>query len=73
MKLLGSSENKTTKDKNGKNVPHLELTEVLLAHCTFSKMIIKNIQEFYIHLFQINYSVALKISPKNRIFLKTFN
>ena len=37
MKLLGSNENKTTKDKNGKNVPHLELTEVLLAHCNIVK------------------------------------
>ena len=33
MKLLGSTENKTTKDKNGKNVPHLEITEVVLVHC----------------------------------------
>ena len=27
MKLLGSTEDKITKDKNGKNVPHLEITE----------------------------------------------
>ena len=33
MKLLGSTENETTKDKNGENVPHLEITEVVLAHC----------------------------------------
>ena len=33
MKLLGSTENKITKDKNGKNVPHLEITEVVLVHC----------------------------------------
>ena len=33
MKLLGSTENKITKDKNGENVPHLEITEVVLAHC----------------------------------------
>ena len=30
MKLLGSTE---TKDKNGENVLHLEITEVVLAHC----------------------------------------
>ena len=29
MKLLGSTKNKITKDKNGKNVPHLEITEVI--------------------------------------------
>ena len=33
MKLLGSTENKVTKDKNGENVPHLEITEVVLVHC----------------------------------------
>ena len=33
MKWLGSTENKTTKDKNGKNVPYLEITEVVLVHC----------------------------------------
>ena len=33
IKLLGSTGNKITKDKNGQNVPHLEITEVVLVHC----------------------------------------
>ena len=33
MKLLRSTENKITTDKNGENVPHLEITEVVLVHC----------------------------------------
>ena len=33
MTLLGSSESKITKDKNGENVLHLEITKVLLVHC----------------------------------------
>ena len=33
MKLLGSTENKITKDKNGESVPHLEITEAVLVHC----------------------------------------
>ena len=33
MKLLGSTENKITKDKNGENVPHLEIVELVLVHC----------------------------------------
>ena len=33
IKLLGSTENKITKDKNGDNVPHLDITEVVLVHC----------------------------------------
>ena len=32
MKLLGSNESKITKDKNAENVPHLEITEVVLVH-----------------------------------------
>ena len=31
--MLGSTENKITKDKNGENVSHLENTEVVLVHC----------------------------------------
>ena len=33
MKLLRGTKNKITKDKNGENVPHLEITEVALVHC----------------------------------------
>ena len=33
MKLLGSTKNKITKDKNGENMPHLEITEVVLVYC----------------------------------------
>ena len=33
MKLFGSTKNKITKNKNGENVPHLEITEVVLVHC----------------------------------------
>ena len=33
MKLLGSSKSNITFHKNGENVPHLEITEVLSVHC----------------------------------------
>ena len=32
MKLLGNTKDKINKDGNGKNVPHLEITEVVLVH-----------------------------------------
>ena len=56
MKLLGSTEDKITKDKNGKNVPHLEITEVVLGHCN----IVNNDyqQNSCLRLFQINCLVA---------------
>ena len=33
MKLLESNKSKITKDENGENVPHLEITEVILFQC----------------------------------------
>ena len=33
MKLLESTKSNTTKDKNGENVPHLDINEVVLVHC----------------------------------------
>ena len=33
MKLLGRTNSKITKDKNGQNGPHLEITEVVLVDC----------------------------------------
>ena len=33
MKLLESTESKITKDKNGENVPRLEVVELALVHC----------------------------------------
>ena len=60
MKILGSTENKITKDKNGENVSHLKITEVVLVHCIaiLSVMIINKIQEYYILLYQINLLVV---------------
>ena len=31
--MLGSTKSKTTKDKNGDNVPYLQIREVVLIHC----------------------------------------
>ena len=33
MKLLGSTEGKIAKDKNRENVPHLQITELVLVDC----------------------------------------
>ena len=37
MKLIGSTKNKITKNENGKNMPHLEITEVVLVHFNIFK------------------------------------
>ena len=54
MKLLGSTESKITKDKNGKNVPHLEIAELVLIHCNLVNSNYQQILEYYIHLLQTN-------------------
>ena len=55
MNLLGSTENKITKDKSSENVTYLKFTEVVLVHRNLSIMIISKIQEYYyIRLFKIN-------------------
>ena len=67
MKLLGSTESKITKNKNGENVPHLEIVELVLVHCnlTLLIMIISKIQEYYILLYQTKTLVAyLKFHQK---------
>ena len=33
MKLFGGTESKIIKDKNGENVPNLEISKVVLVHC----------------------------------------
>ena len=74
MKLLGSTEKKITKDENAENVLHLEITEVLLAHCN----IVNNDYQQdsrVLCTFVPNkpFGTLLAISPKNRIFLTIFN
>ena len=74
MKLLRSNENKLTKDKNGENVPHLEITEVVLVHCNIAN---NDYQEdsrvLYTFVPNKPFGSLLEISPTNHIFLKTFN
>ena len=71
MKLLGSTENK---DKSGENVPHLEITEVVLVH---SNIINNDYQQdsriLYTFVPNKPFGSLLEISPTNHIFLKTFN
>ena len=74
MKLLGSTENKITKDKNGENVPHLEITEVILVHCNIvNNDYQQDSRALYTFVPNKPSGSLLKVSPKNHIFLKSFN
>ena len=74
MKLLGSTKNKITKGKNGENVPHLEITEVLLVHCNIvNNDYQQDSRVLYIFVPTKPFGSLLEISPANHIFLKAFN
>ena len=61
---------KKTRDKNGENVTHLEIMEVVLVHCD-----IVNNYSRVLYTFVPNkpFGSLLEIYPTNHIFLKTFN
>ena len=73
MKLLGSTKNKITKDKNGENVPQLEITEVILVHCNTVNNDEQDSRVSYTFVPSKTFGSFLEISPPNHIFLKTFN
>ena len=57
MKLLESTKNKISEDKNGENVQLLEITEVVLVIVIWLITIINKIQEYCTHLLLINHLV----------------
>ena len=64
----------TTKDKIGENIPHLEITKVLLAHCNIANNDSEQ-DSGVLYTFVPNkpFGSLLEIFPKNHIFLKAFN
>ena len=74
MKLLGRTKIKITKDENGENVPRLEITEVVLKHCNIvNNDYQQDSRVLYTFVPNRSFDDLLDISPKNIIFLKTFN
>ena len=74
MKFLGSTENKITKDKNGENVPKLEITEVVLVHCNIlNNDYQQDLTALYTFVPNKPFASLLEISQIKHIFLKTFN
>ena len=74
MKLLGSTVSKINKDKNCENVLHLEVVELVLVHYN---LVNNDYQEdsriLYTFVQNKIFGNLLEISPKNHVFLKTFN
>ena len=71
MKLLRSTKSKIYKDKNGENVPHLEITEDALVHCNIISNNSQQDSRFFNEIVpNKSFGQLLDISPKNFIFLK---
>ena len=66
MKLFRSTKSKITKNEYHENVPHLEITEVVLIDCNIGN-------NDYTFVPNRSFGQLLDISPKNFIFLKTYN
>ena len=74
MKQLGSTESKITRRKNGENVPHSEVAELVLVHCNLvNNDYQQNSRILYTFVPNKKFGSLLEISPKNHVFLKTFN
>ena len=79
MKLLGSTKSKITKNKNGENVPPLEITKVeitkvVLIHCNVVNVSYQwNSRVLYTFVPNKSFGQLLNVSPENFIFLKIFD
>ena len=69
MKILGSNKNKVTKDKNNQNLPHFEITKLVLVYCNIAD---SDFQQNSRVLYKFNrnnpFGTWLEISPTNHIF-----
>ena len=69
MKLLVSTESKIAKEKNGENVPHLDVIKLVLVHCN---LVYNDYQQHsrILYTFVPNkpFGSLLEISPTNHIF-----
>ena len=72
MKLLGSSTK--TEDENGENMPHLEITDIVLVHCNITNNGYQyDLRILYTFVSNKSFGQLFDILSKNFIFVKTFN
>ena len=73
MKLLETTK-KIAKDQNGENVTCLKITEVVLVNCDIANNDYQqDSRVLYRFIPNKSFDQVFNISPKNFIFLKTFN
>ena len=69
MKLLGRAESKITKGKNDKNVPHLEIIELVLIHCNlaYNNYYQQDSRMLYAFVPNKPFGSLLEISPRKHL------
>ena len=69
--MLGYTESKITKNKNGENVPHIEVVELVLVHCN---LVNNDYQQdsriLYTFVPNKTFGSLLAISPPNHVFFE---
>ena len=74
IKLNKNTKKKIIKDKNTEHVPHLEITEESLVHYNIvNNDYQQDSRVLYTYALNKPFDSLLEISPKNHLFLKTFN
>ena len=72
--MLGSIKSKINKDKNGENMHHLKLTEVVLVHCNIKESDYRqDSRVLYIFVPNKSFDRLLDTSPNNYIILRYSN
>ena len=73
-KLYGSTKIKVNKSRNSENIPHLEITEVILVHCNNVYNDYQQDSRVLCTFVPIKpFGLLLDNSPENLILLKSFN
>ena len=72
-KLVGSTEQTITTDKNSENVAHLVITEVILVHCSIvNNRYMCDLRVLPTFVLNKSFGQLLIISPKNHIYWDIF-
>ena len=69
MKLSGSTKSKMNKNENGKNVPPLKITEVVLTHCCIFQKFYTEFSYIEVWFTDQQNSKSLEIEDKINIIL----
>ena len=74
MELLGSTKKDVDADKNGENVPKLEIVEVVLVHCNLVKNDYQHTSKvLFSFVSNKQFGQLINISPQSLIMMNTVN